>query len=327
MKVAGVYCFLNKINFKRYIGSAVNIDRRIKYHKSLLKTNKHSNIKFQRAVNKWGIDNFEIIVLEEVYDINVLRDREQHFIDFYNSCSEGYNLAPNAKGLLGFKHSQESKNKMSETMKVIAGTKESRDRMSKALKGRIISKEWRDKLRKANLGKKLSEETKAKMSIAQKGKKMSLESIEKMRKANKGKKLSLEHIEKMRISKIGFKLSEEHKEKLRKANTGRKLSQEIRQKISLANKGKIRTQECKDKLSRIQFGKKLSPETRDKIGMSQRGMKHHNAKLMDEDVILIRLIHEISGIKSTEIRDKYFPYMSRHAISGIINNTSWKHLL
>ena len=36
----GIYTIINKNNNKRYIGSSNNIEKRLKYHKSLLKNNK-----------------------------------------------------------------------------------------------------------------------------------------------------------------------------------------------------------------------------------------------------------------------------------------------
>lgn len=48
-------------------------------------------------------------------------------------------------------------------------TQEAKDKISKAMKGRFISKETREKLSIANKGKKISDEAKQKMSLAKKG--------------------------------------------------------------------------------------------------------------------------------------------------------------
>lgn len=47
--MAGVYQIYNKETNKRYIGSSINIERRLKEHKRNLKANRHSNQHLQNA--------------------------------------------------------------------------------------------------------------------------------------------------------------------------------------------------------------------------------------------------------------------------------------
>ena len=54
----GIYCFENKINGKRYIGQAHNIERRIYEHEFYLKRGVDKCIALQRAINKYGLENF-----------------------------------------------------------------------------------------------------------------------------------------------------------------------------------------------------------------------------------------------------------------------------
>lgn len=51
--MAGVYQIYNKETNKRYIGSSINIERRLKEHKRNLKANRHSNQHLQNAWNKY----------------------------------------------------------------------------------------------------------------------------------------------------------------------------------------------------------------------------------------------------------------------------------
>ncbi len=46
--MAGVYQIYNKETNKRYIGSSINIERRLKEHKRNLKANRHPNQHLQR---------------------------------------------------------------------------------------------------------------------------------------------------------------------------------------------------------------------------------------------------------------------------------------
>jgi hypothetical protein len=97
----------------------------------------------------------------------------------------------NQKGLImampkGFKHSSETRKKLSE-----------------ARKGKALSAEHRKKLSEAQRGKTLSAETRKKLSEANKGKTLSAETRKKLSDAHKGKTLSAEHCKKMHDSQIG----------------------------------------------------------------------------------------------------------------------------
>lgn len=54
-----IYIIQNKINNKFYLGSTVNFINRRRTHLRELKSNKHHCIALQRAVNKYGLINFE----------------------------------------------------------------------------------------------------------------------------------------------------------------------------------------------------------------------------------------------------------------------------
>jgi len=102
----------------------------------------------------------------------------------------------------GKKHSEETKNKISQK-----------------LKNRVISKEWRKKISESSKGKKkkFSEEHKKNISISKKGSTPWNKGIKGGTPWNKGKKMSEEHKKKLSESKIGKKrnpLSDETKKKI-----------------------------------------------------------------------------------------------------------------
>jgi len=92
MKTSGIYIIQNILNKKLYVGSSVNINARLSKHKYQLKKNKHSNQKLQNAVNKYGLNNFNFSILDQVKEINLLKDKERFWIDNLNSRDDGYNI-------------------------------------------------------------------------------------------------------------------------------------------------------------------------------------------------------------------------------------------
>jgi group I intron endonuclease len=92
--VSGVYMIENIKTNKKYIGSSKDIHKRWSEHKALLIKGKHHSIKLQRSYNK--TKNKEIYVfsiIEIINDTNLLKEREQYWIDFYDSFKNGYNCS------------------------------------------------------------------------------------------------------------------------------------------------------------------------------------------------------------------------------------------
>ena len=108
MKYKGwIYCIRNKINDKKYIGQTA-LKRGYKYrwyvHKEQLINNKHYSKNLQYEFNKYGIDNFEFIILDEFTFTNkellkkVLIDMEKFYIDLWDTMNDdkGYNSTKNS---------------------------------------------------------------------------------------------------------------------------------------------------------------------------------------------------------------------------------------
>lgn len=79
--VSGIYCIINLVNGRIYIGSSNNVYKRIGQHSSALSGNRHKNPHLQNSYNKNGKDNFFSFILEECV-VGLLVDREQYWIDF-----------------------------------------------------------------------------------------------------------------------------------------------------------------------------------------------------------------------------------------------------
>ena len=103
-----IYGIVNKLNGKKYIGSAVNFYKRKSLHLKQLTEKCHHSKYLQRAWNKYGGINFEFIILERVDSKENLIPREQWWLD--NSNNE-YNVCKTAGSPLGVKRSKATKDK------------------------------------------------------------------------------------------------------------------------------------------------------------------------------------------------------------------------
>lgn len=90
--VAYIYKITNTLNGKVYVGKTHDLNKRILQHFSDLKKGKHHSHKLQRAVDKYGIDNFKISFKEvEVLDEDALSLLEIQEIEKCDSYNNGYN--------------------------------------------------------------------------------------------------------------------------------------------------------------------------------------------------------------------------------------------
>ena len=105
---AGIYCFKNKVNGKCYVGQAVKLRTRLKQHWRTIQTNSVDNMIIYKAINKYGVDNFELSIVYEIrdslaYDTKKLLDElEKEYIEKFDSYNNGYNSTPDS-GVLGYK--------------------------------------------------------------------------------------------------------------------------------------------------------------------------------------------------------------------------------
>jgi group I intron endonuclease len=220
----GVYCWLNRVNGKRYVGSSArSLLRRLRGRRQSLILGKHNNRYLQRAWNKYGSRAFVFVILERCFPEDCLA-REQYWIDEYQSAKYkfGYNLSPTAGSSLGVKFSEETKAKI--TAKAIGRewTEESKKKLSLTLQGHPVSAKSRAATIKCWTGRKHTPEAKAKMALAAQNR--SPETLAKMSASGKLKRLS-----------------EEHKKKISLAGIGRKKSPETLARLSASLKGKKRT--------------------------------------------------------------------------------------
>ena len=91
-----IYKLTNLINKKAYVGLTTRskLDKRIKEHLR----DKESVI--SKAINKYGIANFLVEVIEELSDVEVLKEKEIYYIHHFNTLSpKGYNIITSVQNM------------------------------------------------------------------------------------------------------------------------------------------------------------------------------------------------------------------------------------
>ena len=120
--IGKIYKITNKINNKIYIGKTTQeLIKRWKEHiremNRYLKNGLKYNTRLYPSMVKYGIENFEITLIEDNLDEIDLDDREIYWISYFNSLDPniGYNISLGGSGgplFKGHKHSEETKKLM-----------------------------------------------------------------------------------------------------------------------------------------------------------------------------------------------------------------------
>ena len=78
--ICGIYKIINTVTKDFYIGSSKNIKNRWADHKCKSTWNKHPNNPMYQDMKKYGVDKFELQILEEA-EVEQLKEKEQQFIE------------------------------------------------------------------------------------------------------------------------------------------------------------------------------------------------------------------------------------------------------
>lgn len=87
----GIYSIMCFANGMEYLGSSIDVERRFKEHKNLLRARRHESKMLQDAWNKHGAGAFRFEVLEEVENREELRIIEKKYILRKNTVQSGFN--------------------------------------------------------------------------------------------------------------------------------------------------------------------------------------------------------------------------------------------
>jgi group I intron endonuclease len=146
---SGVYQITNTVNSRIYIGSAINVKKRIYEHFRRLAAGNHENARLQNAFHKYGRQAFEWNILVMVAEHSALIPAEQTYIDklkpFYNICQA-------AGSRLGVLHSEKTKQLLSKIKTGIRATPATRAKMGRSQTGRRHSLSVKEKIARARAG-------------------------------------------------------------------------------------------------------------------------------------------------------------------------------
>ena len=191
----GIYEIRNMVNGKRYVGSAVSFGNRWRVHAQSLARGDHHSRALQRAWARYSPRAFQFNKLLACSKENLIM-YEQICID---ALKPEYNCAPKAGSQLGYKHSEESRQRMSA----------SRPKDFSPMTGKTHSAESRAKISASRLGKgggPMAAERRAKIGAAQKGRVITEEQRAKISATLTGHKQSAEQIEKRVQKMLGRKM-------------------------------------------------------------------------------------------------------------------------
>ena len=183
-----IYKITNDITNKSYIGqTSQTIEDRFKEH---LKNSRYYNYHLYNSMNKYGIEHFSIEQIEECHD-ELLNEREQYWINYYDTFYYGYNETKGGEGRKKYDYKQiaekylELQNEKDTAIffncsvdTVQKACRTNNIEIKKGLpqsywaseKGQKRKKQLKENIEKNFKGKKLSEEHKKKISKAKKGK-------------------------------------------------------------------------------------------------------------------------------------------------------------
>lgn len=157
-----VYIHTNRVNAKRYVGITCQKPNRRWRNGDGYKNHR----RFYNAIKKYGWDSFD----HEIIASNLTEDEAKNFeiilireLQTQNKLY-GYNETAGGEGICGYHHTDDAKEKISQTWLGKKHSVESIQKISESKKGHACSEETRKKIGDKNRGKTVPEEVRKKIS-------------------------------------------------------------------------------------------------------------------------------------------------------------------
>ena len=108
----GIYIITNDIDARVYIGSATSFKQRYATHRNKIMLNENCNPKLKNFANKYGIEHLTFSAVHACCKEDLLKV-EQMYLDVFQPFDDnGFNIVRKAGSPIGYKHTQEAKDKM-----------------------------------------------------------------------------------------------------------------------------------------------------------------------------------------------------------------------
>lgn len=131
--MGSIYLIVNESSKKCYVGMTMKtIQERFDEHLRAAKNG--SQYPIHRALRKHDLNNFDIIWLEDCDVPDDLADREIWWIDQLETFGGGYNATRGGEGVLGLKHTQETRERISASLRGKKLSKKHRRAISKSIR-------------------------------------------------------------------------------------------------------------------------------------------------------------------------------------------------
>lgn len=144
MSKCGIYFIVHRKSKRAYVGQSIDIIKRWTYHRSALNSNTHHCKYLQRLWNKYGQDNFQFRIVRYC-DAHDLDRYEEYYYKKLLSTQRLVNCRPPGQAR-GWKHSSQTKLKMSKSAKLVSNTE-----YQKSIRSERAKKQHRE----GNIGRKL----------------------------------------------------------------------------------------------------------------------------------------------------------------------------
>ena len=112
-----IYLITNLVNNKKYVGQTKQGREKRRWQEHFVYTVKDNKI-LHNAIRKYGAKNFEVKIIETDILEELIDEREQYYIKYYNTFylnGQGYNMTEGGQGIHGYTHTEETKQRIKES--------------------------------------------------------------------------------------------------------------------------------------------------------------------------------------------------------------------
>lgn len=128
---SGIYMWTNKFNGKKYIGSSVNLRRRLLEYYNVNRLLKTNSMVINVALLKYGYNSFSLTILE-FCDLDSLMYKESYYFEIYKPEYNILKTPGSPSRGSGWKHTEATIEKMSVAIKLLSQSPEYLEKMSLA---------------------------------------------------------------------------------------------------------------------------------------------------------------------------------------------------